>query len=177
MFQFIGEGAKKSKLRRMARDRKLDNVEFLPYQPLDRRGTMLSAADIGVVCLEGKFTGLSVPSKTYGIMAAGTPILGFLDGESEIGRTIREHKCGVVLENPSGEQVSQVLSSLIQEPERLKELGRRGHCAFKSKFTLNHVAERYDGVLQKHIYGIQSQDISTSTKGDPNVTSEAVNHT
>lgn len=153
MFQFIGEGAKKEKLQRMARERDLDNVVFLPYQPLDELDTVLSAADLAVVCLESKFTGLSVPSKTYGIMAGGTPILGFLDAESEIGRTIQEAECGIVLEDPSGEQVADHLRDLIRKPDRLNEMGQHGRQAFESEFTLSHAAERYDTVLQRYVYG------------------------
>jgi glycosyltransferase involved in cell wall biosynthesis len=157
LFQFIGEGAKKKKLQRMVQERALDNVMFLPYQPLDELDTVLSAADLAVVCLESKFTGLSVPSKTYGIMAGGTPILGFLDAESEIGQTIRENECGAVLEDPTGEQVARLLQRLLQEPEQLEAMGRRGRQAFEAKYTLSHAAVRYDQVLQQHIYGIKNQ--------------------
>lgn len=162
VFQFVGEGAKKEKLQRMVQERALDNVMFLPYQPLDELDTVLSAADLAVVCLESKFTGLSVPSKTYGIMAGGTPILGFLDAESEIGRTIRENECGAVLEDPTGEQVAGLLQRLLREPGKLKTMGARGRQAFEAKYTLSHAAGRYDQVLQQHIYGVASPSLSAS---------------
>ena len=63
----------------------LTNVEFLPYQPMERLAESLSTADLGVVCLGKEFTGMSVPSKTYGLMAAAIPILAFVDEVSEIG--------------------------------------------------------------------------------------------
>jgi glycosyltransferase involved in cell wall biosynthesis len=95
-FQFIGDGAKKRSLQTLAEEKGLTNVQFLPYQPMENLDEVLSAADVGVVCLGSEFTGLSVPSKAYGIMASGTALLGFLDPASEIGITIRENDIGTV---------------------------------------------------------------------------------
>jgi len=154
LFQFNGEGAKKEKLQRMAADRDLDNVLFLPYQPLDDLDTVLSAADLAVVCLEGRFTGMSVPSKTYGIMAAGTPMLGFVEPESEVGRTIEEHECGVVAEDPTGAEVADTLRQLIADRDRLAAMGKRGREIFEEQYTLSDGAERYNIVLRRYIYGV-----------------------
>jgi glycosyltransferase involved in cell wall biosynthesis len=153
LFQFNGEGAKKEKLQRMAAERDLDNVLFLPYQPLDDLDTVLSAADLAVVCLEGRFTGMSVPSKTYGIMAAGTPMLGLVESDSEVGRTIQEHECGLVAEDPTGAEVANMLRQLIADRDRLVAMGERGRTAFEEQYSLSHAAERYDAVLRRYIYG------------------------
>ncbi len=153
LFQFNGEGAKKEKLQRIAADRDLDNVLFLPYQPLDELDTVLSAADLAVVCLEGRFTGMSVPSKTYGIMAAGTPMLGFIEPDSEVGRTIQEHECGLVAEDPTGAEVADLLRQLIADRDHLAAMGQRGRTAFEEQYTLSHAAERYDAVLRRYLYG------------------------
>jgi glycosyltransferase involved in cell wall biosynthesis len=153
LFQFIGGGDKKEKLQRMARDRDLENVMFLPYQPMEKLDTVLAAADVAVVCLETRFTGVSVPSKTYGIMASGTPVLGFLDAESEIGRTIQENQCGFVLEDPSGDEVVETLLNLMDDSNLLEEMGNQGRQAFEKKFTLSTAAKRYDKVLSRYIYG------------------------
>jgi len=147
LFQFIGDGAKKQALAKMAAEKQLKNVQFLPYQPMERLGEVLSAADLAVVCLEKTFTGLSVPSKAYGIMAGGTPILGFLDEEGEIGRTISENDCGVVLPDPTGEQVARTIEDLLRDPERLRRMGRNGYEAFKANYTLKRSAEKYGKVL------------------------------
>ena len=74
LFQFVGEGAKKPKLEELVASYGLANVQFLPYQPMRRLAETLSAADVAVVCLESGHTGISVPSKAYGVIASGTPI-------------------------------------------------------------------------------------------------------
>jgi glycosyltransferase involved in cell wall biosynthesis len=159
LFQLIGEGNKKEKLCRMAEERNLENVEFLPFQPREELDTVLAAADLAVVCLESRFTGMSVPSKTYGIMASGTPILGFVDENSEIGRTIRESNCGIVLEDPDAEEAAEAVREGLNDQQELRKKGRRGREVFEDRFTLSHAAERYDTVLQQYFYGnIQKDD-------------------
>lgn len=135
----------------MADERGLDNVMFLPYQPLDELDTVFSAADLSVACLESRFTGMSVPSKTYGIMAAETPMLGFVEAESEVGRTIRDHECGVVTEDPTGEEVAQVVRRLIEHRDQLAEMEARGRAAFEERYALSHAAKRYESVFERYI--------------------------
>jgi glycosyltransferase involved in cell wall biosynthesis len=147
VFQFVGDGAKREELYLNAQSRRLSNVVFLPYQPNERLGELLSAADISVVCLESQFTGLSVPSKTYGVMAAGRPILAFVDPESEIGRTILENDCGMVLPDPTGRAVADALLTLLHDRVRLAQMASRSRAAFLRDYTLDRASERYDACL------------------------------
>lgn len=147
VFQFIGEGAKRQKLEQLAAGYALTNVQFLPYQPMDRLAEMLSAADLAVVCLESHFTGLSVPSKTYGVIASGTPILGFLDPESEIGQMIIETGAGLVLCDPTAEEIAAALQELLDHPEKREIMAEAGRQAFLEKYTLTRAALAYDKAL------------------------------
>lgn len=160
IFQLIGDGAKRKRLEELVARKHLDNVQFLDYQPLERLGEVLSAAELAVVCLGGEFTGLSVPSKTYGIMASGTPILGLLDPASEIGRTILENDCGLVYRDPSGEQVAEAIRSVIDDPVRLSTMGANGRRAFLANYTLSVAAERYSALLTSCLYGSGAGDQS-----------------
>lgn len=159
IFQLIGDGAKKQKLQAMAERLRLRNVRFLPYQPLTRLAQVLSSADLAVVCLDQSFTGMSVPSKTYGVMAAGVPILGFLDPKSEIGLTIAETECGIVLAEPSGRAVADIVLQLLRDPPRLKSMGERGLAAFRANYTLSSAAQKYDRLLQSIAIGRSPEDV------------------
>jgi colanic acid biosynthesis glycosyl transferase WcaI len=146
LFQFVGEGAKKPKLQEMVSRYGLTNVQFLPYQPMDRLAETLSAGDVSVVCLEQGHTGISVPSKAYGVMAAGTPILGMLDPVGEISQTIKETGCGVLVDaNP--DDVAATIRDLIADPAKTEAMGRAARDAFLTKYTLTHAAEAYDRAL------------------------------
>lgn len=148
VFQFIGEGAKKQRLQSLAAAYRLRNVQFLPEQPVSRLAETLSAADLSIVSLDSAFTGYSVPSKTYGIMAAGVPILAILDGCSEIGRTVTEDDCGVVVIGKTPAEIAAVISTLAADSALSKRLGANGRRAFLSKYTLSSAAARYDAVLK-----------------------------
>ncbi len=149
-FQFVGEGAKKPKLQEMVARYGLTNVQFLPYQPMDRLAETLSAGDISVVCLEMGHTGISVPSKAYGVMAAGTPILGMLDPLGEIAQTIKETGCGVLVdENP--DDVASTIRELMADPARIREMGDAARAAFLEKYTLTAAAASYDWALSSMI--------------------------
>ena len=146
LFQFVGEGAKKRKLETLVEEHGLRNVQFLPYQPMHRLAEMLSAADLSVVCLERGHTGISVPSKAYGVLASGTPIVGILDPEGEIGQMIAETDCGVLVE-PNGEALATVIQKLMTDEVAMAGMSDAGRRVFLEKYTLAKAAAAYDSVL------------------------------
>lgn len=145
-FQFVGDGAKRPRLEALVERVGLDNVQFLPYQRMDRLSEMLSAADLAVVCLEEGHTGISVPSKAYGVIASGTPVVGILDPRGEIGMMIAETGCGVLV-RPEGKDIARVIRALMADPERRAAMGEAGRRAFLADYTLARAAERYDAAL------------------------------
>ena len=83
MFLFIGAGHQLDTLKGEAGRRGLTNVQFRPYQPRERLAQSLGACDAHLVTLRPELEGLVLPSKFYGIIAAGRPVLfvGAADGE------------------------------------------------------------------------------------------------
>ena len=75
LFAIIGSGASRAGLEAEATRRRLPNVVFLDYQPKGVLSESLGAADIHVVGLKAGLEGFIVPSKLYGIMAAGQPFI------------------------------------------------------------------------------------------------------
>src|ERR1019366_5348905 len=75
LFVLIGEGAAKAELVKQAAAMGLDNVRFLPYQPKEKLGESLTAADVHLIPLRRGLAGYIVPSKLYGILAAGRPYI------------------------------------------------------------------------------------------------------
>ena len=150
LFQLIGDGAKRAKLEQMAAEMNLQNVQLLPYQPYDQLAQVLSAADLAVVCLEKSCTGVSVPSKSYGIMACARPIMAFMDPNSEIGLMIQETGCGVVLADPTVEAVFTQVRSLIANPAQCRRMGEQGYSAFLEKYTLTSAIQKYDLWLKEY---------------------------
>jgi colanic acid biosynthesis glycosyl transferase WcaI len=149
VFQFIGGGAKRALIEQKARAAGLANVQFLPLQPVANLAAVLSAAHLGVVALGRPFTGLSVPSKAYGIMASGVPMLALVDERSEIGRTVIENRCGLVVPDADGAKVASIVRDLARQPRRYAELGANGRRAFLSHYTLSKAVDCYAAALDQ----------------------------
>ncbi len=93
-FVFIGDGIARQWLISEAARRGLRNMQFHPYQSADRLRWSLSLPDVHFVSLRPTLEGLIVPSKFYGIAAAGRPIIHIGDPDGEIARIIERERCG-----------------------------------------------------------------------------------
>ena len=64
----------------------LNQILFLPIQPQNRYPRLLATADLCLVVLNREGTHVSVPSKTYSIMAAGKPVLAICESSNDVAR-------------------------------------------------------------------------------------------
>ncbi len=147
LFLFVGEGPRLSWLSSQAQALQLDNVRFLPFQPTEKLAYVLSAADVHLAGMYDRLCGLVVPSKVYGVMAAGRPCL-FLGPEgSEIARLIREHDCGAVVPSADGATVAAVLARWQGERQWLEAAGCRARRAAEGS-TLADAAAAFAATLR-----------------------------
>jgi colanic acid biosynthesis glycosyl transferase WcaI len=93
----IGFGARHSEIRALADRLEADKVSFLPYQPREVLSASLGAAHLHYVGLAKGLSGFVVPSRVYGILAAGRPVLVAADPDSETTRLVQEAECGITL--------------------------------------------------------------------------------
>jgi len=112
LFLFIGEGTKKVILKKLTKERELDNVKFLTWQTSDVLPYSLAAADLAVVALESEATYSSVPSKTFNYIAVGAPILGIGSQGSELETLINSFDLGLYSKTDEKNEISCFLLSL-----------------------------------------------------------------
>jgi len=150
-FIMIGGGGKLSKIRGMAKDYELSNMTFLAYQPRENLKNSLGASDVSLISLEEGAQGLSVPSKLYGAMASGRPIIANVPGDSEVAMTLGEFNCGIVTRPKDvSEMVKTILSLKSNEAER-KAMGQRAYKAFMENFTVQKCADQYYKLIEQII--------------------------
>ncbi len=152
-FVFIGEGAVKQKMQSFVEEKEINNVHFLPYQPKEFIKYSLNAADVHLVVNQKGIKGVSVPSKIYGVMAAGKPILGVLEQGSEAQMLIEKSQCGVVVEPQNYQGISKQIEYLYNlEKEQLSNLGFNGRDYLdqhlKREISINKYRETLHNVLQ-----------------------------
>lgn len=125
LFMLIGDGARKNNVLQKIEELNLTNVRWVPYQPKSTLDQSLSAGNLHYVSLLPPLTGYIVPSKVYGILAVGRPILANVSPESEIAHVVRDSKSGVI-SKPDPKNLSQLILDLSQNPARIEEMGKRG---------------------------------------------------
>jgi len=130
-FLFIGGGAKLDSVKRQAGA----NATFLPYQPREMLSRSLSAADAHLVSLQPQLEGLIVPSKFYGALAVGRPVIFIGAHDGELARIIGEHRCGSVVAPGDAEGLAEAIQALAADPEAAAEMGRRGLEAYRAFFA------------------------------------------
>lgn len=148
LFVFIGGGTKKILVEEYIKLNKTDNILLLPYQPYEDLSDTLSSATLSFVCLDSKFTGFSVPSKTYGIMATGTPIIGLIDPNSEIGNTIIKYNCGKIWNSSDNKSLSELLIETIDNEKEIIEMSSNSLKAFIENFDLSISASKYLNLIK-----------------------------
>ena len=126
IFLFVGEGPSRWVVDREAAAAGLSNVRFLPSQPGAEISESLGAADLHLVTMRQGMSGLVVPSKFYGVLAAERPCLFVGPLDSEVARVIREVGCGEVIGISESAKLATTIQAYRDEPHRIFEDGRRG---------------------------------------------------
>jgi glycosyltransferase involved in cell wall biosynthesis len=133
LFVFAGVGPRLREVREATRD--LDNVEFRDFVERSRLGESLTAADVHVVTLRPDIAGLLVPSKIYGILAAGRPTIYVGPAEGEIHQIITDGRCGVSIRNGDVDGFITAIREYACEPFRRDREGENARSAFEARFT------------------------------------------
>lgn len=122
------------------------NIGFVPFASESQREARLASADVHVVSLRKSWTGVVVPSKFFGALAAGRPVLFEGSEDSAIARWIREHRVGWVLGDV--ERVAAELLALADSPGETDELRLRCHRVYQENFSRSRAIDQFDTLLR-----------------------------
>ena len=148
VFVMIGGGAKMGPLRLAVGERGLRNFRFLPYQPREDLEDSLAAADAHLVSLLPALEGLIMPSKLYGILAAGRAVIFIGDPDGDIARVIRETECGITVGVHAGTDLAQGIRLLQSAPGKCAAMGLRARQSLEQRYSLDYAVERWVSVLE-----------------------------
>ncbi|RAP35844.1 hypothetical protein DID80_05965 [Candidatus Marinamargulisbacteria bacterium SCGC AAA071-K20] len=147
LFLFVGEGHAKKECVKFAEENILENCRFESYVPRSDQADILNSCNLGLVSLDERMVGISVPSKTYAIMAASRPVLAILPKTSEIALMVEETNCGRVIKNGDVDDLCSQIQTLKKDKALQETLGRNAHDAIKKKYSLKKAAEEYDKLI------------------------------
>ena len=131
LFQIIGRGPKKKRIERLICERKLNNIQMLPFQSDEMFPYSLSAADLGVVSLHESVSRGSVPSKAYNLMSLGIPGLYIAGADSELARYAQEYGNACCFAAKDVDGIAAFISQLANNEILHKTLQVRAEIASK----------------------------------------------
>jgi glycosyltransferase involved in cell wall biosynthesis len=145
----IGGGARHAELQALAERLEADYVRFMDYQPREVLSLSLSAADVHVVGLAEGLAGYVVPSRLYGILSAGRPVIVAADADSETARVVERVACGVVVPPGRPELLAATIRRAHDGELDLAEMGRRGREYVVQEADREVAFDRYRKVLRE----------------------------
>jgi colanic acid biosynthesis glycosyl transferase WcaI len=150
VFLFIGSGHLHDQLAKLVQSRGLaSHFRFLPYQKRAQLKYSLAVPDLHWLSLKPALEGLIVPSKFYGIAAAGRPTIAITAADGEIANLVRLNKCGCVIEPGDGEKLAATIFELSRSPEQLATMGRNARAMLDAQFTRRAAFRRWSAVLDE----------------------------
>jgi putative colanic acid biosynthesis glycosyltransferase WcaI len=144
----IGFGARHGEVTRLARRLEVTGaVRFLGYQERGVLPFSLASGDLHYVGLARGLSGFVVPSRVYGILAAGRPVLVSADADSETARLVEEVGCGVVVRPGRPELVAGVIRDVVEGRLSLDGMGEKGRAWVESEADRTVAFARYRGLV------------------------------
>jgi colanic acid biosynthesis glycosyl transferase WcaI len=142
-FLMVGAGQQKAAVERGALQLGLPNLQFRPFQPADRLAESLGAADVHLVSLRPSLEHCIVPSKLYGILAAGRPAIFIGDPVGEVATVLRTGGCGSSVAPGDVEGLVRSIRALRDDPDTCRQQGANALAILRERFSLDAGVARW----------------------------------
>ena len=149
VFLINGNGAARPSLEVAAAD--IGNVRFADYIAPERLSELLATGDVHVVPLRRGLGRVSVPSKTYSIMAAGRPVVASIDPGTAVPQILDESGGGLAVAPDDAAAFTEAIRTMVADPERGQRLGTLGRAWVEANASPAAVGAAYDQLLRSLI--------------------------
>ena len=124
---FVGDGAQRTRMEAAAAGRR--NVRFLPFFPASKIASVLAAPDAHIVTIKRGLEGVIVPSKMYGILAAGKPIVAVAPRETDVAKIGEERGFAISAAPEDASDVARAVRQIFRNTEVLRKMGEAARAA------------------------------------------------
>jgi glycosyltransferase involved in cell wall biosynthesis len=150
VFLMIGGGKRFAELATAVEQRGLDRAfRFLPYQEQSQLRYSLNLPDVHWLSLNPKLEGLLLPSKFYGIAAAGKPMIFIGDTNGEVAQLLRHHGCGVAITTNDARTLVDTVQRWSDNPAATAAMGAKARAMLEAHFSRRHGLERWRALLDE----------------------------
>jgi colanic acid biosynthesis glycosyl transferase WcaI len=146
-FVFVGDGVERSRLENLAAG--ATNVRFLPFFPSSDIPSVLAAPDAHIVTIKQGLEGVVVPSKMFGIIAAGKPIVAVAARETDVAALGTQHGFAICADPTNPEELASSIRSLAADPAALAAMcqaAREAAARYSRANELNTLAGIVEGL-------------------------------
>jgi len=145
MFVINGDGAAAADLDLAVAG--LPNVRRSGYQPVERLAEVLASADLHLVLLKPGLGAVSVPSKTYSVLAASRPVVAAIDADTEVPRLLARAQAGLVVAPDDVDGFVAAIATLVADEPRRRAMGQRGRALVVAEASPGAVGAAYDALI------------------------------
>ncbi len=124
---FVGDGAQRAEIEAAAAG--AGNIRFLDFFPAAKISSVQSAADVHVVTVKRGLEGVVVPSKMYGILAAGKPIVAVAPKETDVVTLGLRSGFAVFADPDKPADLVSAVRALLGDAQKLKRMGEAARTA------------------------------------------------
>lgn len=149
IFLVVGDGIKKELSLKIAKEKNLKNVIFLPMQPKNVYSKILHSSDVSLATLEKEVKTPVVPSKILSIMSAGIPVIATMNLVGDAPKLIKKAKCGYVFDAGDYKSLAKGILELYQNEKLRKELGKNGRKYIEEHLSVKVAADTYEKLFEK----------------------------
>lgn len=142
-FIFLGAGVKRKWLETEVSEKKLSNVTLLSPKPRSEQNIFLNACDVAIVSLVKKMRGVSMPSRTYNILAVGKPILGLVESDSEVAFVVEEDAVGWTVSPNEPTELLKLIHKIYDERDKIPKMQEHARKAALAKYSLETAVGNY----------------------------------
>lgn len=144
-FAFVGGGPRRGEIERAANE--LPNVSLRPPVPRKQIGRLFASASAQLVTLDPRADGLLVPSKMFGAMASGRPLVLVASARNELAQELEGGGFGFRVEPGDAEGLVSAIRKLAGDRKLAREMGRKARAAFLRRYELSVCTEAFADVL------------------------------
>lgn len=148
VFLLVGDGVKKKELIQKSTSYKLNNIIFVPTQPLSIYPQILHSSDVGLVVLN-KLLATAIPGKTFSILASGIPIISSVPLESDCPKIIKQYHCGLAVMPGDADALAKAILILYNNITLVEEMGNNGRKAAEAVFSRQVAVQRYEKIMNE----------------------------
>lgn len=147
VFLLVGDGMEKGKIEKLIKEYDLENIIIKPFVSKEEYPYLVKDADVGLVCLNSNNKTPFVPGKFLGYMAAGKPILAFLNKESDGFILIEKSKCGYAVTSADVGLAVELVKQVYSQKNKLKEIGENGFQYVNENLALNVILKKIEELI------------------------------